>query len=127
MYLDMLVGCVAVDWTYPHGNCVYILYTKIVQDVCNWCIQNECKMSTTFRQTFVYILYTKSKELCQLNFVYKIYTKVCWNVGYILYMNILYTFCIHQFWCTKFIHLYTNNCMQDTLFQHILTRLLCIS
>ena len=81
-------------------------------------------MYTTFRQTFVYILYIKSKELCQLNFVYKIYTnvcrnlehfvykhfaykmctKVCRNVGYILYANILYKFCIHQFWSTKSLH-----------------------
>ena len=110
-------------WFFPHGNCVYILYTKIVQDVYNWCIQNVYKMYTTFRQAFVYILYTKSKELCQLNFVYKMYTKVCWNVGYILY-----TFCIHQFWSTKSVHhkhyvynlytkfiqnVYTNNCMQN--------------
>ena len=85
-----------------------------------------CKMYTTFQQTFVYILYTKSKEVCQLNFVYKmytsicrivvyilytnilyiyiLYTKVCGNVGHILYRNILYTFCIHQFWCTKSVH-----------------------
>ena len=76
-----------------------------------------CKMYTTFQQTFVYILYTKSKEACQLNFVYKmytnicgivvyilytnilyiyiLYTKVCGNVGHILYRNILYTFCIY--------------------------------
>ena len=49
---------------HPHGNCVYILYTKIVQDVYNWCIQNVYKIYTAFRQAFVYILYTKSKELC---------------------------------------------------------------
>ena len=85
-------------------------------------------MYTSFRQAFVYILSTKSKELCQLNFVYKMYTNVCRNVGYILHTNILYTFCIHQFWCTKSVHhkhyvynLYTkfiqiastNNCMQN--------------
>ena len=45
-------------------------------------------MYTTFQQAFVYILYTKSKELCQLNFLYKMYTEVCRNVGYILYTNI---------------------------------------
>ena len=43
------------------------------------------KMYPTFREAFVYILYTKSKELCQLNFVklqnvykmfvYKMYVK----------------------------------------------------
>ena len=50
-----------------------------------------CKMHTTFWQTFVYTLYTKLKELCQLNFLYKMYKKVCWNVGYIF----IQTFCIH--------------------------------
>ena len=52
------------------------------------CTQNVYKMYTTFQQAFVYILYTKSKELCQLNFLYKMYTEVCRNVGYILYTNI---------------------------------------
>ena len=63
-------------------------------------------MYTTFQQTFVYILFTKSKELCQLNFVYKMYTKVCRNVEYILYTNILYTFCMQKFvemWDTFYI------------------------
>ena len=62
-----------------------------------YCMQNVYKMYTTVRQTLVYILYTKLKELWQLNFVYKMYTEVCRNVGCILYANILYTFCIHQF------------------------------
>ena len=70
-----------------------------------------CKMYTTFQQTFVYILHTKSKEPYQLNFAYKMHiykslskygihfvyilsAKVCQNVGNILYANILHTFCI---------------------------------
>ena len=53
-------------------RCIQLIYTK--------CIQTVCKMYTTFRQTFVYILYTKSKELYQLNFTYKMSTKVCGNV-----------------------------------------------
>ena len=125
---------------FPLGNCVYILYTKFAQDVYNWCIQNVYKMYNIFQQTFVYILYTTSKKLHQQNIVYKMYTKVCWhvvyilytkvcqNMGYILYTNILYTFCMHQFWSTsnvdhkhyvynlytKFIqNVSTNNCMQN--------------
>ena len=47
-------------------------------------------MYITFQQTFVYILYTKLKELRQLNFVSKMYKKVCPNVGYVLH-----TICIH--------------------------------
>ena len=56
-------------------------------------------MYPIFRQTFAYILYTKLKELWQLNFVYKMYTKVCQNVGYILY-----TICIHELRSTKSAH-----------------------
>ena len=87
-----------------------------------------------------YILYTNvSKNLskCGIHFVYNflyiLYTKVCRNVGCILYTNtlytnILYTFCIHQFWCSKSVprkhyvynlytnftqNAYTNNCMEN--------------
>ena len=60
------------------------------------CMQNVYEMYTTFRQTFVYILYTKSKEICQLNFVYELYATVCRNVGYILYAKILFKFCIQN-------------------------------
>ena len=50
----------------------------------NFCIQN------------VY----KSLSKCGIHFIYKhflyiLYIKVCRNVGYILYTNILYIFCIH--------------------------------
>ena len=43
----------------------YKIYTTDVYKIYTKCIY------TIFRQTFVYILYTKSNELCQLNFVYK--------------------------------------------------------
>ena len=110
------------DWV-PSGDtwklCVHFEYkncTRCIQLMYTKCIQNVCKMYTTFWQAFMYILYTISKELCQLNFVYKMYT------------DILYTFCIHQFWSTKSVHhkhyvyslytnfiqnVYTNNCMQN--------------
>ena len=81
----------------PHGNHVYILFTKIVQDVynCTKCTQDIQKMYPTFWQIFVYILYTKLKKQWQLKFVYKMYTKVCPNMGYILvYIHFVY---IHQF------------------------------
>ena len=66
--------------------------------------------------------------ICSPDFEYKIYTKFCWNMGYILYTNIsytfgiqndtkicqnmeyilytniLYTFCTHQFWSTKSVY-----------------------
>ena len=80
------------------------MYTFCIQqDVCNCCIQNLY----AFRQTFVYILYTKLKELCQLNFVYKMYTKGSRNMGYISYTSILYVFCIQTF-AEMWNILYTN-------------------
>ena len=45
---------------------------------------------------YIYILYTQLKELWQLNFVYKMYTKVCRNVGYILHTHILYIYILHN-------------------------------
>ena len=53
------------------------------------CIQNVYKMYTTFRQTFVYILYTKSKELCPLILYAKCIQK---------FVDMWYTFCIQIFW-----------------------------
>ena len=63
----------SVNFDNPHRNCVYILYTKVVRDVYNWCIQNVYKMYTTFRQTthFVYkIERTMAAKFCMQN-VYK--------------------------------------------------------
>ena len=112
---------------FPHGNCVYILYTKIVQDVhkiYKKCIQNVYHISANFCIYFVY----KIKRTMTAKFCKQMYTKVCWNVGFILYTNMLYIFCIHQFLSTKSIHnkhyvynfytkfiqnVYTNNCMQN--------------
>ena len=99
-------------------------------------------MYIIFRQTFVSILYTKLNELWQINFAYKIYTKVCRNVEYILYTNILYTFCTNLqevlIYTTKIMYticiqnsyrMYIQiiACKMDLTFQHILTHLLCTS
>ena len=64
-------------------------------------------MYTIFRQTLVYIVYAKSKELCQLNFAYEMYINVCRNVVYILYTNILYISCIQ-----KFVKIWDTFCIQ---------------
>ena len=82
---------------FAYKNC-----TRCIQVMHAKCIRDIYKIYATFQQTSAYIFYTKLKEVLQLNFVYKMYTKVCWNVGYILY-----TFCIHQFWSTKRVH-HTN-------------------
>ena len=50
-----------------YTRCIQLMYKKYIQDV--------YKMYPTFRQTFVYILYTKLKGLWQQNFAYKMYTK----------------------------------------------------
>ena len=53
------------------------------------CMQN---VSHTFRQTIVYILYTKLKGLRQLNFVYKMYTKYLSNYFYLQKMYNIRTY-----------------------------------
>ena len=97
-----------------------LMYAKCTQNVCiqnvfhistNFCMQNVykmfvCKMYPTFRQTFVYILNAKFSWHSSFDFVYKMYTKACRNVVYILY-----TFCIHQLYtsCTIFVYkMYTQ-------------------
>ena len=56
------------------------------------------KMYPTYRQIFVYILYKKFSCCSSFNFEYKMYTKVCGNVVYILYtlcIHFVYINCIH--------------------------------
>ena len=99
---------------FAYKNCkryIELMYTK--------CMQNVNKMYTIFRQTFVYILYTKSKELHQLNFVYKMYGKVWRNFAYKHFVCILYTkfveikdtLCIQTF-CIYFVCLLYTKCIQ---------------
>ena len=93
---------------------VYILYTESKETAAKFCIQNVYRSLLKYGihflyKNFVYILYTK---VCRnmgyilyiykhfIHFLYKIYTKVWRNVGYILYPHILYTLCINQFWST---------------------------
>ena len=64
------------------------------------------KMYITCQQTFVCILYTIFCWCSFFDVVYKMYTKVCWNMLYILY-----TFCIHQLYtsCANFVYkMYTQ-------------------
>ena len=78
------------------------LYTNISHISTNICIQNVytkclyiCKIYITFQQTFV----TKFSWHSFFDFVYKMYTKVCRNVVYILYTliaYIFYNFCIQN-------------------------------
>ena len=94
----------------------YKLFTKCIQNICiqnvsyistNFCMQNVYKifvykMYTTFRQTFVYILYTKFSWRSFFNFVYKSLSK---------YVYILYKFFIHHLYtsCTTFLYkMYTK-------------------
>ena len=88
-------------------------------------------MYTKFIQKFVEMWDTFCLQTFSKYFVYKMYTKICRNMGYILHTNILYTFCIHQFWSTESVHYehyiytiriqnytecHTNNCMQNGSF-----------
>ena len=65
------------------------------------------KMYPTFRQTFVYNLYTKFSRHSSFNFVYKMYTKVLRNGVYILC-----TFCIHLLYisCKHFVQFLYTKC-----------------
>ena len=72
------------------------MYTKCIRHFDKFFVY-KIKRTMPAKFSIQNILYTKSEELCQLNFVCKINTKVCRNVGYILYTDILYTFCINQF------------------------------
>ena len=83
------------------------VYTFCKQKLYKMYTSDVYKIHTTFWQRFVYILYTKLKELFQLNFVYKMVTKVCQNVGYILYTDVLYTLCIQ-----KFVEMWDAFCIQ---------------
>ena len=89
--------------------CIYILYEFCIQIVnivfkmytfCRselmytTCMQNVSHILTIF----IYILDTKFSCHSSFNFVNKMYTKVCWNVGRIVYtlLYILYNFCIQN-------------------------------
>ena len=96
-----------------HGNCVYTFYTQKLYKMYTTDVYKmyaKCTY-TTFHQTFVYMLYTKSKELCQLNFVYKMFPKICRNVEYIL-CTFFYTFCIQ-----KFVEMWDAFCIQTLCIQ----------
>ena len=126
-------------------SCIHFAYkncTRCLQLVYTKCIHDVYKLYPTFQQTFAYILYTKLKELLQLNFVYKMCIKVCQKVGYIFYtfcihflythsdlqklhiIKIVYTICIQNL---DRMYLKINVCKMDPMFQHILTLLICIS
>ena len=110
---------------FVYKNCtrsIQLMYIKCIQNVYKikkttppkFCIQNVYKSLSKCGIHFVYkhfvqilyskvcrnmeyILYTNILYIFCIRFVYKMYTKVCRNVGYVLYTNILYTFCLHQF------------------------------
>ena len=64
------------------------------------CLFAALILYTKFCWNMGYILYTN------ISYTFGIQndTKICRNMEYILYINILYTFCIHQFWSTKSVH-----------------------
>ena len=70
-------------------------------------------MYPTYRQIFVCILYKTFSCCSSFNFEYKMYTKVCGNVVYILY-----TFCIHQLYtsCAIFVNRKFCNYILDIKF-----------
>ena len=71
----------------PTGNCVYILHTKIVQDVYN--STDIYKMYTKCIQKFVEIWYTFSIQTFCIHFVYKSLLK--YGIHFV-YIQTFYTF-----------------------------------
>ena len=96
--------------------CIYFVYKIKRTTPAKFCIQSvykslsKCGIHFVYKH-FLYILYTKVcpnmgyilYTFC-IHFEYKMYTNVCRNVRYVLYTNILCTFCIHQFWSTESLH-----------------------
>ena len=88
---------------------LYILYTKSkeLQLPAEFCIQNIYKSLSKCGIHFGYKHFVYLHFAVQLHFVYKMYTKVCQNVGYIFiqisllkcgihsYTNILYTYILY--------------------------------
>ena len=84
----------------PTNFCIHFVYKMYTQYLHTKCIPHFDKL------LYLYILYTKFSWHSSFDFLYKIYTKVCRNVVYILY-----TFCIHQLYtsCTIFVYkMYTQ-------------------
>ena len=80
---------------------VYILHTKCIQNVC---IQNVSHIPDKLLYTFC--TQNLADIASSFHFVYKMHTKACQNVVYILY-----TFCLHQLYtsCTIFVYkMYTQ-------------------
>ena len=77
------------------------MYTKCIQNVyhifANLCIDFVCKIKRTMPAKFYIQNLYKSLSKCGIHFVYILYLKVCQNMGYILYANISYSFCIQKF------------------------------
>ena len=89
-------------YPYPHRNCVYNVYTKVVLDVFNWYLQNVYKMYTKciphFDKLCIHLIYkikrTIAAKFCTRN-VYKSLSKCEIHFVYILYTSILiYKKCI---------------------------------
>ena len=128
--------------------CIYFVYKNCIRSIQLMyikCIQNVYKIKKTTPPKFCIQNVYKSLSKCGIHFVYKhfvqiLYTKVCRNMEYILYTNILYIFCIHFVYISSDLLkadiiniMYTKMyiqiivCRMDLLFQHIFTHLLCTS
>ena len=118
-------------------RCIQLIYTKFIQNVyhilTSFCIHFVYKIKRIMPAKCCIQNVYKSLLKCGIHFVYILYTKCIQEfveipMGYILYRNILCTFCIHQFWSTKSVHhrhyvynlytkfiqnVYTNNCKQN--------------
>ena len=98
MYIKCIQNVYKIKKTTPPKFCIQNVYKSLSKCGIHFVYKHFVQiLYTKVCRNMEYILYTNILYIFCIRFVYKMYTKVCRNVGYVLYTNILYTFCLHQF------------------------------
>ena len=98
MYIKCIQNVNKIKKTTPPKFCIQNVYKSLSKCGIHFVYKHFVQiLYTKVCRNMEYILYTNILYIFCIRFVYKTYTKVCRNVRYVLYTNILYTFCLHQF------------------------------
>ena len=98
MYIKCIQNVYKIKKTTPPKFCIQNVYKSLSKCGIHFVYKHFVQiLYTKVCRNMEYILYTNILYIFCIRFVYKTYTKVCRNVRYVLYTNILYTFCLHQF------------------------------
>ena len=98
MYIKCIQNVYKIKKTTPPKFCIQNVYKSLSKCGIHFVYKHSVQiLYTKVCRNMEYILYTNILYIFCIRFVYKTYTKVCRNVRYVLYTNILYTFCLHQF------------------------------